>query len=383
MQNKNIILLIFTYLELDDLARCELVCLNWFHFINSDSIQTRNIFSKFYYNSFQQFKWHANKIQLLQVKDLIFYEEDFEINKNDIINAISPLLLESLTIKLNQFNILDQLLINLKTLKKIEIRMPIQNSELVLLTQLPNLEELHLRIQKKTDEDLKLSQFHNLHSISLQLQGMKYTEVLLMLQNSHETLTELEIDADEYDHDQMLQIVNSLNQDIIQKLYIYYFNDYSNHIILKLSQFHKLNKLSIYKAQDIDEHAMFSLFNNKQFHELNLNQCDGITDQVLYQIAKNCLFLKYINLSWNLHITDLCVSILLSNCKYLEEVYLIGCKQLTNDCLPKNLHGLFLKLRILNFESCNNMNDNELMNLKNQFKYVKIINYYGDEIDKF
>lgn len=51
MENKNIILLILTYLEVDDLARCELVCLNWHHFINSDSIQTRNIFSKFIYNS--------------------------------------------------------------------------------------------------------------------------------------------------------------------------------------------------------------------------------------------------------------------------------------------------------------------------------------------
>lgn len=51
MENKNIILLILSYLEIDDLARCELVCINWHDFINSDSVQTRKIFSKFSYDS--------------------------------------------------------------------------------------------------------------------------------------------------------------------------------------------------------------------------------------------------------------------------------------------------------------------------------------------
>ncbi|CAD8174384.1 unnamed protein product [Paramecium pentaurelia] len=383
MENKNMILLILTYLELDDLARCELVCHRWHYFINQDSIQTRKIFSKFTYNSLQQFKWHTKKIQQLQIKDLIFYEEEFKVDKNDIIFTISQLVLESLTIKLNQLNIFDQLLINQKQLRKLEILMPITNKEFQLLTQLPHLEEIHLRVQKKTDENLKVSQLRNLRAISLQLQGIQYQEVLQLIQNCYKTLTELEIDADEYNHDQMLQIVDCLNKDKIQKLYIYYFNDYSNEIILKLSQFNKLNKLSIFKAQDIDQDYMYQLFYNKQFQEINLNQCDGITNKVLYQIAQNCQQLKYINLSWNFHISDQCVSLILENSKQLEEVYLIGCKQLTFDCIPQNLNGLFQKLRMLNFESCNNMNDDKLMKLKNQFKYIKIINYYGDEIDKF
>ncbi|CAK94370.1 unnamed protein product (macronuclear) [Paramecium tetraurelia] len=329
-----------------------------------------------------KFLWHSKKIYQIKIKDLIFYEDNLWIRKKEIVDTISQLELESLTIKLNQFNLFDKILVNQKQLKKLEIQMPINNSELQLLTQLPQLEELHLRVLKKTEENLKLGQFQNLSAISLQWQGMKPQEVLKMVQNSYETLKELEIDSEEFNHDEMLQILNCLNKDKIEKLYIQYFYDFSDLHILKLSEFYKLKKLSIFRAQNIEENSMLQLFQGKQFQKINLNQCDGVTDRVLFQIIKNCQQLKYINLSWSIDIYNHWVSVLFEEALQLEEVYLIGCKQLTDECIPKNLYsGLFKKLRHLSFESCNAVSDEKLMMLKSIFRYVKIVGYYGVEID--
>ena len=95
-----------------------------------------------------------------------------------------------------------------------------------------------------------------------------------------------------------------------------------------------------------------------------------------------CPRLIHLTCSWAYAVTDVGFSDITSRCDHLEDLSLIGCYQIYGDILNDVPHRYLRSIKSLNFEQCNHIQDDLLLDLYRRKKTISIVNYYGSAVNE-
>jgi hypothetical protein len=103
-------------------------------------------------------------------------------------------------------------------------------------------------------------------------------------------------------------------------------------------------------------------------------------------ILKKCLFdrcprLIDLTCSWAYSLTDDSFNEIVLRCSQLRRLSLVGCYQIYGQILNDVPETYLHQIEYLNFEHCNQIDDELLVELYRRKKSILIFNYYGSPVD--
>lgn len=109
-------------------------------------------------------------------------------------------------------------------------------------------------------------------------------------------------------------------------------------------------------------------------------------DNVLLSFFNKCLFYRCPRLidftcSWAYSLTDDSFNEIVIGCPHLRRLSLVGCHQIYGHILDDVPQKYFHDIEYLNFEQCNQIEDDLLVRLHKRKKSISIVNYYGTAVD--
>lgn len=140
--------------------------------------------------------------------------------------------------------------------------------------------------------------------------------------------------------------------------------------VLKLGECHAVNDICI-------ECMINTYVVNNLFSKENLLS----TWALFVFLLKRCPSLKELTCSWAYGVTDVGFSAIVRHCQHLEYVSLIGCYLISGEALVDVPHKYLKSIKELNFEQCNQISDDILLELYRRKKNLLIINYYGSLVE--
>ena len=108
-----------------------------------------------------------------------------------------------------------------------------------------------------------------------------------------------------------------------------------------------------------------------------LIECKLLRDSGLMQLARNFPHLVHLDLSWCWNLSDIGLEAVARNCVRIETLRLVGLKNAM--CVPV-LSVSLPRLRVLDLQQTDLVDDEELGRLKEAKPWIKITNYYGDPV---
>ena len=114
-----------------------------------------------------------------------------------------------------------------------------------------------------------------------------------------------------------------------------------------------------------------------RLRKLCLIECKLLRDSGLMKLAKNFPHLIHLDLSWCWNLSDIGLDAVAHNCHRIETLKLVGLKNAM--CVPV-LSVSLPRLRVLDLQQTDLVDDEELERLKTAKPWIKITNYYGDQI---
>lgn len=85
--------------------------------------------------------------------------------------------------------------------------------------------------------------------------------------------------------------------------------------------------------------------------------------------------------SWAYSLTDDSFNEIISRCDHLRRLSLVGCYQIYGKILNDVPDKYLRSIEYLNFEHCNQIDDDLLVDLYQRNKSISIFNYYGAHVD--
>ena len=116
---------------------------------------------------------------------------------------------------------------------------------------------------------------------------------------------------------------------------------------------------------------------NCSLHSLDLSECQELSDSNLELISRKLPHLRRLEIAWCFKITDVGLEALTESCHHLTCLKLIGLKYA--HCEPL-FQAPLAKLVSLDLSQTDLVDDAKLLLLKRGRPWLKIVNYYGEEI---
>ena len=85
--------------------------------------------------------------------------------------------------------------------------------------------------------------------------------------------------------------------------------------------------------------------------------------------------------TWAFNLTDESFNEIVSRCHHLRRLSLLGCHRIYGQILNQVPENYLKNIEYLNFEQCNQIEDDLLVNLYQRNKSISITNYYGSSVD--
>lgn len=149
-----------------------------------------------------------------------------------------------------------------------------------------------------------------------------------------------------------------------------------------VSQCTKIRTLRLRKCNELTDLTMHAISNHlySTLTYLDVMRCENFSDEAVSELSEKCTKLKHLKLSWDSNIENETVVNILTRLKDLQVLCLVGCKNLNDGCLFPILEmKLPLEnLRVLNFAWCNEVSDDILKKMKENYPAIKVINYFGE-----
>ncbi|CAF0783385.1 unnamed protein product [Rotaria sordida] len=149
--------------------------------------------------------------------------------------------------------------------------------------------------------------------------------------------------------------------------------------------FYNLKELCLSKLTTVPLESFQLLFNGKHIFEhliiLKLGECHLIDDDCVRSIIKMCPRLIDFTCTWAYCLTDDSFNEIVIRCHHLRRLSLVGCHQIYGQILHDVPEKYFYDIEYLNFEQCNQIEDDLLVKLYKRKKSISIINYYGTSVD--
>ncbi|XP_022745484.1 F-box protein At3g58530-like isoform X1 [Durio zibethinus] len=150
---------------------------------------------------------------------------------------------------------------------------------------------------------------------------------------------------------------------------------------LSLPRYHHVKQIILEFARDIDDSHLQVLKNKcldslQGLESLNLNGCQKISDKGIEAITSCCPKLKVFSIYWNVRATDIGVKHLVKNCKYIVDLNLSGCKNLSDKSLQLVADN-YQELESLNLTRCVKMTDSGLQQVLVKCSFLRSLNLYA------
>lgn len=252
-------------------------------------------------------------------------------------------------------------------------------------------------------------------SSSLNLDSMTH-----FINNFSHKLVCLKIDGEETSPQAVISLLPKLVN--LKEFYSSYSDSIGEYLIIALvSVAHQLNKLSIRKMRYLNTDTLTQFFGSVCFgnlKKLDLFDCIILNDKIIYNISVNCSFLEYLDISWSCDITNFGVEMIINKLVNLRMLIAQGLKKISDKGIENSLTYFDEKLQIYNdlsnedynnhdssvaimknkklikrkslsafenlclidFSKCDLINDKILYSLLDRFSYLKVINYYNEEL---
>ncbi|CAF3319036.1 unnamed protein product [Rotaria socialis] len=149
--------------------------------------------------------------------------------------------------------------------------------------------------------------------------------------------------------------------------------------------FDNLKELCLSKLTNASLESFQLLFDGKHIFRnlalLKLGECHSIDDNCVRSIITMCPRLIDFMCSWAYSLTDGSFNEIAMRCQHLRRLSLVGCHQIYGRILDYVPEKYFHHIEYLNFEQCNQIEDELLIKLYKRKKSISIINYYGTSVD--
>ena len=113
--------------------------------------------------------------------------------------------------------------------------------------------------------------------------------------------------------------------------------------------------------------------------KLCLVECRQLVDSGLISLAQRFPRLVHLDLSWCWYLSDIGLEAVAQHCHRIETLKLVGLKKAM--CVPV-LSDSLPRLRYLDLEQTDLVDDEELRKLKETKPWIKIVDYYGEQVDR-
>lgn len=428
--NSDILFLIFPFLQLNDLALCQLVCKTWNSIILTP-ILWKSISDKCdkAINNHSLFEfWLIDKIKHYKPVKLIIFDPQILWSPASILSIFSKAN-ENLK-KLNIFfefdenykNELTSLICkncpNLKSFKTHGRFLTDHN--MIELKNLNHLSEFAIYNDDAFFTGINLKHLPALSKLYLRPHNIDFDCLKPIIVKSKSELKKLCFDCEIFEPKEILDIINMLSPTQIETLLLYFCEELENEVLFSITRFKKLRNFCFSKGILIRNEGFFKFFNNldcSNLISLNLTECAEIKDDSISIIANKAKKLQKINLSWCVDINSVSIYQLFINCLYLKKINLTGMKKLNAMAFPyliqlleifdketflkdkkegkvnvinkefyfkggkfSNDNNCYLFLKSISLRSCDYIPDEILFILKILFPYIKVINYYGEKV---
>lgn len=152
---------------------------------------------------------------------------------------------------------------------------------------------------------------------------------------------------------------------------------------------HKLEFLSLSNCKEITDQALVAIAQGcPRMKDIELAGCTNLTDSGFVQLSKSCHELERMDLEECLLITDMTLSNLNNGCPHLTSLSLSHCENLTDNGLAELCVAHKERLQVLELDNCPNITDHTLEAMK-MLKVLERVDLYDcqlitkDAIKKF
>lgn len=220
----------------------------------------------------------------------------------------------------------------------------------------------------------------------------KIEDFELYLLKQKKTLSVLKLDGENSNINYLINLLPELtNLTVLSISYCENFTDEFLYMLSSISgQFKKLTlrKLRGISAKCFDDFFGGSILSN--LTKLDFYDASLLNNNAVSHLVK-AINLRYLDVSWSDQIMNNSIKSIMISCPRLEKMYLQGCKLLDETLFLDfiNINGekkqlvtsrLFENLQYINLTKCDLIPDKVIDQLMQQYKWITVINYYGQDL---
>ena len=375
-----ILVIIFSFLQLEELCCLENVCKYWYSLLLSSNAtnlyRTLNLQKR---NANIPYEWLTKKLSAHRPKTL-------NLSGTSIINGSFTSILqkasdfvENLDISFHHLTFDNYLSLNFTVLSSITANdAKLKDSCLEIILNLPKLSYLNINYNSSltgkpfayTDKQLLALWFEGCEHI-------EYSHILSYTSKHGIYLRELGIDGEYYSCEEVCTLL-SLSPNL-KKFAIEYANEMDHRIGEYLVK-DEWEHIKARRAIGVPQICFSNIFNMElpNLVYLNLAECSSVDDLICILISHNCTRLLSFTLTWCSNVSDVGIKKIVTNCCCLNLLDLTGLKEITDISFPMENLETYSNLHTLILEKCNKITDNHLWHLSTVYPKLRIKNYYGE-----
>ncbi len=431
--NSDILFSIFPFLELSDLAICQLVCKIWNSIILAPALW-RMISDKTDKKIPQHdlfHSWLIDKIKRYKPEKLLIYDCGNIWQPKNIIEIFSEY--NENLIKIKLFFELEESVSN-TFLQKIKENCPklksfkthgkfLTDKNMMIFQDFEHLTDFGIYNDDSNFMGVNLKSLNPLKKLFLRPHNVEFESLMPLIEKSKSHLKKICFDCEIIEQKQLFEILYKLSNQLIETLLLNFCEKFDDEVLFLINRFRNLKKFKFSKGNSIKSDGFYKFFYEldcKNLVSLNLSECSEIENDCILLIANKAQGLKKLNLAWCIHLTSDAIFEVFKKCLYLKKIYLTGIKKLNKQAFPiinemldyfdkekflknkkekkienGNFNDYFKRmdekevskeincygyLKYVNVRSCDFVADEILFILKLKFPYMKLINYYGEDV---
>ena len=431
--NPDILFSIFPFLELSDLTKCQIVCKIWNSIILAPALW-KTISDKSDKKIPQPdlfHLWLIDKIKRYKPEKLLIYDCGKIWKPKNILEIFSEYN-ENLT-KIKLFFELEESVSN-AFLQKIKENCPnlksfkthgkfLTDENMIIFQNFGHLTDFGIYNDDSNFMGINLKYLNPLKKLFLRPHNVEFESLMPLIEKSKSHLKKICFDCEIIEKKQLFEILCKLSNQLIETLLMNFCEKFDDEVLVLINRFQNLKKFKFSKGNSIKSEGFDKFFDEldcKNLVSLNLSECSEIENAAILLIANKAKGLKKLNLSWCIDLTSDAISEVFKKCLYLKKIYLTGIKKLNRLAFPvinemldyfdkdkflknkkekkiengnfkdyfKSMNGNEISkkinyygyLKYVNVRSCDFVEDEILFILKLIFPYMKLINYYGEDV---
>ncbi|KRX00358.1 hypothetical protein PPERSA_10857 [Pseudocohnilembus persalinus] len=249
-----------------------------------------------------------------------------------------------------------------------------------------NLKEFLIYNDDSYYEGTHLKDLPPLENLFLRPHNIEFPQILPIIKKSYNTLKKLGLDCDYLSEEEIVEILKNLNQNQIVNLEFQFCSNYTDLVFQQyISNFCNLETLVFRKATQLTSQGILTSLQNSQINhliEVDLSECNGLNNECLKLLFEKNNQIEKLTISWaSSQITDESLKYIFQKLKNLKFLEAQGLKKFTDKSFEQ-INQLLLPF--LNIEKTKELKFSQIIFTKKTLKQLILTNsYYTEFVQQF